>query len=120
MHENKLLKAKRMNKKLLKKKIEETIVDLKKEIERLIEETKPISPENSLGRITRMDAINNKSVAEAALRQAKFKLGKLNVALTKIDQDDFGACDRCKKPIRMARLMYMPESSRCVNCADRY
>ena len=33
--------------------------------------TKPIAPENAIGRISRMDAINNKSVTEAALRQAK-------------------------------------------------
>ena len=30
---------------------------------------KPIPPENSIGRISRMDAINNKSVIEAALRE---------------------------------------------------
>ena len=32
-----------------------------------------IAPENSIGRVSRMDAINNKSIVEAALREAKKK-----------------------------------------------
>jgi DnaK suppressor protein len=30
----------------------------------------PIAPENSIGRVSRMDAINNKSVVEAALKRS--------------------------------------------------
>ena len=39
--------------------------------------TKPIAPDVAIGRISRMDAINNKSVTEAAMRQAKEKLRNL-------------------------------------------
>ena len=106
-------------KKLLKGKIVDKIAQTKKEIEELIELTKPISPENSIGRVSRMDAINNKSVAEAALRSSKHKLNKLNFALTKVDAKDFGVCTYCKNPIQPARLMYLPESTRCVRCANR-
>ena len=52
------------------------ITSLQSEIKELEELTKPISPENSLGRLTRLDAINNKSVAEASLRNRKRKLVK--------------------------------------------
>ena len=103
----------------LKIKIEEAIVLTKEKIEGLEKATQPISPENSIGRISRMDAINNKSVAEAALRSSSQKLSKLRVALSKLDQPDFGICTFCKNPIPPARLMYMPESTRCVRCADR-
>ena len=34
----------------------------------------PIAPENAIGRVSRMDAINNKSVNEAALKKAEIKL----------------------------------------------
>ena len=103
----------------LKEKIHEEIGKIEQAIVPLLDATKPISPENSIGRVSRMDAINNKSVAEAALRSAKTKLSKLQIALTKIDNKDFGNCSNCKNPIRPARLMYMPESTRCVRCADR-
>jgi len=103
----------------LKQKIQEEIVKIEKAIVPLLDATKPISPENSIGRVSRMDAINNKGVAEAALRSAKTKLSKLQIALTKIDNPDFGNCSMCKRPIQSERLMYMPESTKCVRCADR-
>ncbi len=103
----------------LKSKIVEAISSTKEKIESLEELTKPISPENSIGRVSRMDAINNKSVAEASLRSTRQKLSKLTVALSRVDNEDFGNCAFCKNPIQPARLMYMPESSRCVRCADR-
>ena len=103
----------------LKRKMKKMITSLQNEIIELEELTKPISPENSLGRITRMDAINNKSVAEASLRNRKRKLSKIRIALAKIDEDGFGICSRCKKNINPQRLILMPESERCVNCASR-
>ena len=103
----------------LKSKIEETIQKITTEITQLEENTKPIAPENSIGRVSRMDAINNKSVAEASLRSARRKLAKLKIALTKIEAPEFGRCSRCKQPIPPARLMFMPESTYCVSCAER-
>ena len=79
--------------------------------------TKPISPENAIGRISRMDAINNKSVAEAALRQAEGKLKSLHAVLDSINDSDFGLCLKCKKPIPIGRILLMPQSRFCVNCA---
>ena len=103
----------------LKKKIEAMILTMEHEVQHLEEATQPISPENAIGRVNRMDAINNNGVSEAALRSARRKLSSLRLALTKIDSSDFGICSRCKQPIPPARLMYMPESTRCVKCADR-
>lgn len=103
----------------LKIKIEQTLESVRKDIADLEELTKPISPENAIGRVSRMDAINNKSVNEASLRQARVKAQKLTRALEKIDAPDFGICQMCKRPIQQGRLMFMPESVRCVKCADR-
>lgn len=103
----------------LKEKIVEAIQTTEEKILKLEEDTKPISPENSIGRVSRMDAINNKSVAEAALRTSKKKLSNLRIALSKLDSPEFGVCSRCGNSIRTARLMYMPQSSRCVHCADK-
>lgn len=103
----------------LKAKIIETIQQTQEKIEQLEAATQPISPENAIGRISRMDAINNKSVAEAALRTARKKLSNLEIALHKIDDEQFGNCARCGKPIQAARLMFMPDSNRCIHCADR-
>ena len=79
--------------------------------------TKPIAPDVAIGRISRMDAINNKSVTEAALRQAEEKLRNLQRVSSKIDDKDFGICLKCHKPIPLGRILIRPESLYCVNCA---
>ena len=107
------------DKDVLKAKIIEQIKKYEIDIEETEEMTKPIGPENSIGRVSRMDAINNKSVMEASLRNKISKRNKLKLALTKIDEAGFGNCLRCHKPINPARLMYMPESTKCIKCADR-
>ena len=106
-----------MNIEEIKKKIEEEIEKTEKLVAEYQELSKPVAPDVSIGRISRMDAINNKSVAEAALRQAKDKLGKLKQVLAKVGTPDFGICVKCKNPIPIGRILIKPESLLCVNCA---
>jgi DnaK suppressor protein len=98
-------------------KINEEITKTTKSILDLEELTKPISPENAIGRISRMDAINNKSVNEASLRQAREKLAKLKRAIDRIDDDSFGICVQCNQSIPIGRIMLVPQAIKCVNCA---
>jgi DnaK suppressor protein len=104
----------------LKLKIVASISDTERDISELEELTKPIAPENSIGRVSRMDAINNKSINEAALTQARIKLDKLQFALDKCSEPNFGTCRRCGNPIPMGRLILMPESLFCVGCASTH
>ena len=100
------------------KRITEEIISSEKMLEKYLELTKPIAPVNAIGRVSRMDAINNKSVNEAALRTAENNYRKLTYAIERIDEDDFGLCARCKNPIPTARLILIPHSNMCVNCAE--
>ena len=99
--------------------ISQSLKTTAEEIADLAELTKPIPPENAIGRVSRMDAINNRSINEAALRKAREKLTKLKLASQKIDDPIFGQCTRCEAAIPIGRLMLMPQSNRCVRCADR-
>ena len=101
----------------LRTKIEELILKYELDITNSEKSVEPIKPENSLGRVSRMDAINNKSVNEASMRNKVSKRNKLKFALTQIDNPGFGACHNCKKPIAPKRLMFMPESTKCIRCA---
>ena len=101
----------------IEEKVLQEIEKTKKSIADYRELTKPISPENAIGRITRMDAINNKSVAEAALRQAEVKLNNLLNVQDSLEDKDFGICKKCQKPIPIGRILLMPQSRHCVNCA---
>ena len=102
----------------IKNRIKEAILETTQKIEEYSELSKPISPENAIGRISRMDAINNKSVVEAALRQAEKKLSDLKFVESLIHKDDFGICISCKQSIPINRILFRPQSKNCVKCAN--
>jgi len=104
-------------KKSLRKIIEERIEETKVDIEELTELTRPIAPDNAIGRVSRMDAINNKTINESALRENKSKLQKLERALEKSETDKFGICVKCGQDIPIGRLEFMPWTTKCVHCA---
>jgi len=106
-------------KKQLKENIIIKISQFKKQIIELKELTKPIAPDCAIGRVSRMDAINNKSVNEAALRQKERQLKGLEIALEDFDSDKFGICISCGRTIPTGRILIMPESKKCVSCASR-
>ena len=102
--------------------IKQLILNEISKTEKLIEEyremTLPVAPDDAIGRISRMDAINNKSVTEASLRQAEQKLKNLQRVLSQVGTSEFGICIKCRKPIPTARILFRPESLFCVNCAN--
>ncbi len=102
----------------LKHKIYEEIKILKHLINSFLETSKPVSPDNAIGRLTRMEAISSQGISEASLNSSKAKLAKLEKALEKFDFPDFGVCVRCSNSIPHERIMLIPESVLCVRCAE--
>ena len=74
-----------MDKNKIKNIIEEKIKDLALEIDELRQIAKPIEPENAIGRISRMDAINNKSISDRMLRNSLQKLKNLKTGLKRLE-----------------------------------
>jgi len=102
----------------LKKHIQKRIEDLKDNIKSYQTLIQPIAPDNAIGRLTRMEAINSKSINEAALSRARQTLSRMERALKLIQTPDFGLCRECEEPIPFERLMIVPESDLCVECAE--
>lgn len=98
---------------IIKRRIEET----RKEIEHLKELTKPVAPDNAIGRLSRMDAINNKTINEASLRENTTKLKKLERAKERISEERFENCTKCGGEIAFGRITFMSWTTRCVGCA---
>ena len=103
--------------KAFKKKILIEIQKTEKKIKQYTELCKPIAPENAIGRVSRMDAINNKSITEEALRIAKEKIYQLKRMQERSGNIGFGKCEKCQKTIATGRLMIRPQSKFCVICA---
>ena len=101
-----------------RKVILDEIESQKHQIESLLKSIKPIAPDNAIGRLTRMEAIGSKGIGEASLGFAQRKLARLETALNKIENSEFGVCIRCSSPIPKDRMILMPESVTCVACAE--
>ena len=90
-----------------------------KHIKELEQRCQPVSPDNAIGRLSRMEAIGERGVQQTALAAARQRFHELNIAVSRIDTDeDYGYCQRCDEPILLARLMLMPESRYCVKCLE--
>lgn len=97
--------------------INQEIEKTEKAIAQYEDMNQPQAPDVAIGRISRMDAINNKAMTQAALNQANQKLNALKGALNRINEADFGLCSKCHGTIPLGRILLVPQSRFCVNCA---
>jgi len=100
--------------------IREEIASIEEEIPRAKKETHPVAPDNAIGRLTRMEAIGAKAIAEAQLGSLKARFVRLKGLLERIEKKDpnLGLCTECGDEIARARLLARPESLRCVECLN--
>lgn len=101
--------------------LEEIVSD---EIDRLQEESEAsgkereaISPDVSIGRLSRLDSMQMQEVAKEAERRREERIGLLELALDRLDDGTYGRCERCGEDIEFERLKVTPEAVRCSSCA---
>lgn len=101
--------------KVVKKELEE----LREQLPALQERMEPVSPDASIGRLSRLDNMVNQGVVEKQLSNTRVRILKLEEALKRLEEDeDFGLCAECGDPIPVRRLLAMPETELCVECAS--
>lgn len=103
----------------LKSIIEKELIKLQGKADELKSFTEPIAPDSAIGRISRMDAINNKSVFDASLRNTQSRIKALQETLKIIHEPDFGRCTQCHGPIALERLKIRPDVRKCAPCLGR-
>ena len=108
-----------ISKKEFLKHLDLELKNTRKIIGQLQEFTKPIAPNVNIGRLTRMEALNDKAIKENNLRTETIKLIKLEETFRKSEDDDFGMCISCKNEIPYQRLLVIPHTKVCVNCLSK-
>jgi DnaK suppressor protein len=88
-------------------------------ITELKEFTGPVAPDDAIGRISRMDAINNKSIVEASMCNLQSRLDQLHKISQVVNNNEFGLCIKCHKPIAVERLKIRPEIRLCAGCLQK-
>lgn len=79
----------------------------------------PIAPDKSLGRLTRMDALQSQQMAAALIQRSREELARVERALTRLRRGEYGICSRCREEIAEARLQAVPDAIVCRDCAER-
>ena len=73
--------------------------------------------QQSVGRLSRMDAMQQKAMAEAQERTRRLELQRVEMAERRLKNGDYGYCAQCDDEIPDARLAINPMAERCVKCA---
>lgn len=74
--------------------------------------------QQSVGRLSRMDALQRQAMAEATKRRRAARRQRIQAALKRIDDDDFGYCQDCGDDLDPARLELDPTVPRCLSCTN--
>ncbi len=85
-------------------------------IESTREGTRPVDLDEPIGRLTRMDAMQQQSMSAANRRDYELRLRQVQQALSLIERDEYGLCRKCEEPIGYPRLRARPESPFCLDC----
>ncbi|WP_370401011.1 TraR/DksA family transcriptional regulator [Sulfitobacter sp. JB4-11] len=78
---------------------------------------KPVTlDQQSTGRLTRMDALQNQAMAQAQARRRAAERQKIHAALQRLEDGEYGYCTDCGEEIAPARLAADPAIARCLEC----
>lgn len=75
--------------------------------------------QSTVGRLSRMDAMQAQAMAKAAGQRRQATLQRIAAALNRIDDGRYGVCLQCDEPINQKRLDFDPTVLLCVECASR-
>lgn len=103
--------------------LQQALLDLKESLQSQLdhsnEATATVTLDQTLvGRVSRMDAMQQQSVALSTREVTTLKMKRVAVALRAIESGDYGFCRRCDEPIGHSRLQAQPEAALCIVCQD--
>ena len=75
--------------------------------------------QQSVGRLSRMDAMQQQSMDLAREERRRHRLAVLNAALRRPEADEYGYCLACGEDILPERLAIDPAVTLCVGCQER-
>jgi DnaK suppressor protein len=91
--------------------------ELAQQLEDSSQSVEPVAlDQQSVGRVSRIDAIQQQQMAVANREQSVALLKLVSAALRRVDSGEYGYCLQCGEPIGFARLEAQPHSPHCLVC----
>lgn len=72
--------------------------------------------QQAVGRLSRMDALQNQAMAEAQSRRRQSERRRIEAALKRLDEGAYGYCLDCGEQIAANRLALDPAIALCADC----
>ena len=102
--------------------LREALLTLREELSDMLASSEgdaaPVDLEEPIGRLSRMDAMQQQNMIMANRRAARSRLQQTHAALTRFDEDEYGDCLDCGEAIDFRRLVAKPESLFCLKCQN--
>jgi len=104
--------------------IRKRLVMRRNEVEQLIandgDDRRPVElDQQAVGRLSRMDAMQVQAMAEETHRRREAEIKRIDAALQRIADDEYGWCTSCGEEIALKRLENDPATPLCIDCAGR-
>lgn len=74
--------------------------------------------QQAVGRLSRMDALQNQAMAKAQQANRDIETRRLQAAMIRIQEGEFGYCEDCGDEIPKGRLNLDLAATKCVSCAS--
>lgn len=74
--------------------------------------------QQSVGRLSRMDALQNQAMAKAGQTRRDIEVRRLTAALFRLNEGEYGYCEDCGDEIAAKRLELDPAAMLCIDCAS--
>jgi DnaK suppressor protein len=82
------------------------------------EGSKPVQLGTPIGRLSRMDAIQQQQMTRASRSTLEVKRRQVEASLAEHAKGVYGECRSCEEPIGYPRLRARPEAPFCLSCQD--
>jgi DnaK suppressor protein len=103
--------------------LHQALLTVRQELQKLLEDSaqgaEPVSLDQPIGRLSRMDAMQQQSMVQANRRAAELRLKRVETALRRHSEGEYGLCLECEEDVGYARLKARPEAPFCVDCQGR-
>ena len=102
----------------LKTQMTERKAELKRLVEAHHDDTRPVVlDQTTVGRLSRMDDLQTQAMSLETERRRKDEMQRINAALLRIDDGDYGYCLTCGDDIEKKRIELDPAIPTCIGCA---
>ncbi len=75
--------------------------------------------QTSVGRLSRMDAMQGQAMSKESGRRRAASLQKITAALRRMESGEYGYCLTCEEDVALQRLEFDPAATLCIECARK-